>query len=445
MWTWRRVATVATVALLPWASATGSSMSDGSPAPDKDGKYWIHGDGISAAFIPYGASIANLVFQDQYGIERDLVAGFDNASYYGEDKQHPHLGGVPGRYANRIKNSTFEIDGQQYRVKANENPTESSPQGLDTLHGGPDGWDWRNFSVVSHTRSSVTFSFVDPDGKEGFPGEVVSIVTYSLAGRDWNIEMVARATTKKTPIMLSSHTYWNLDGFANNQTNTALNHTLHMPYSGQRISVDNILIPTGEILPNAKGSVNDFWSRPKQVGASMDDTDLENNCGFNCTGYGKLRCPLSLSPLASRRLLSACSKTRTDQRNLWLSRADNCFTVNRAALGNYDWRTEGPVATLSSDWSGIQLDVFTDQDAFQLYSCNGQNGTLALKKTQGLQDSERFPRTIPKYGCVVLEVQDYIDGINHPEWMRKQTFGPSDKPYVLQAKYRFSLKSEQDE
>ncbi|KAM4060071.1 aldose 1-epimerase domain-containing protein [Hirsutella rhossiliensis] len=406
MW---RIVTVAAAALLPLASAASSSTSDGSPTPDRDGKYWIYGDGISAAFIPYGASIANLVLRDQYGIERDVVAGFDNASYYSEDKQHPHLGGVPGRYANRIKNSTFDIDGHRYRVKANENPTEASPQGLDTLHGGPDGWDWRNFSVVSHSRSSVTFSFVDPDGKEGFPGEVVSVVTYALSGRDWDISMVAMATTKKTPIMLSSHTYWNLDGFANNQTNTALNHTLHMPYSGQRIGVDNILVPTGEILSNPQGSVNDFWSRPRQVGAAMDDPDLENNCGFNCTGY------------------------------------DNCFTVNRAALGSFDWRTEGPVATLSSDWSGIQLDVFTNQDAFQLYSCNGQNGTLALKKTQGVRDAEGaddFPRTIPKYGCVVLEVQDYIDGINHPEWMRKQVYGPSDDPYVLQAKYRFSLTSE---
>ncbi|PHH92866.1 hypothetical protein CDD83_4009 [Cordyceps sp. RAO-2017] len=409
--TWQWLATLVTAASLPLARADDNG---GNASPDQDGKYWIYGDGISAAFVAYGASIANLIFRDQYGIERDLVAGFDNASYYTEDKQHPHLGGVPGRYANRIKNSSFEIDGVRYKVKANENPTADLPHGLDTLHGGPDGWDWRNFSVVDHSHSSLTFSFVDADGKEGFPGKVISFITYTLTGRDWDINMVAMAVDKKTPIMLSSHTYWNLDGFANNETNTALNHTMHLPYSGQRVGVDNILVPTGEILSNAKGSVNDFWSKPKQIGASLDDPELENNCGFNCTGY------------------------------------DNCFTVNRAGLGNFNWRTEGPVATLSSDWSGIQLDVFTNQDAFQLYSCNGQNGTLALKKTQGVQsgddgNAKGFPRTIPKYGCVVLEVQDYIDGINHPEWMRKQIYGPSDDPYVLQAKYRFSLKSEHAE
>lgn len=124
------------------------------------------------------------------------------------------------------------------------------------------------------------------------------------------------------------------------------------------------------------------------------------------------------------------------------SLSDNCYIVNRQQLGNYDWRTAGPVARLSSPWSGIQIDVFSDQDAFQVYTCNGQDGTMAIKKTQGVESdaSEQFPRTIPQYGCVVLEVQDYIDGINHPEWMResKQIFGPGDDPYVLQARYTFS-------
>jgi aldose 1-epimerase len=77
----------------------------------------------------------------------------------------------------------------------------------------------------------------------------------------------------------------------------------------------------------------------------------------------------------------------------------------------------------------------------QLYTCNGQNSSMALKKTQGLFDNPKFPRTIPQYGCVVLEVQDYIDGINHPEWGRgpKQIFEPGGDPYVLQASYRFSV------
>ncbi|KAL6355004.1 hypothetical protein LRP88_12362 [Fusarium phalaenopsidis] len=383
------------------AALPGVLADKGEKGPDKDGKYWISGDGIEAAFIPYGASITNLLVNDQYGISRDVVAGFDNATHYSIDEAHPHFGGVPGRYANRIRNSTFEIDGKKYKVKPNDNPTPEAPEGADTLHGGPDGWDYRNFTVVSHTKSSITFSIVDPDGKEGFPGEVVSYVTYTLTGRDWDIKIVALATTKKTPIMLTSHTYWNLDGFSNNETSTVSNHTLHMPYSGQRVAVDNILIPNGDIIPNKKGSANDFWSEPKQIGDQENNSELKGNCGFNCTGYGI-----------------------------------------REQLGKYDWRTEGPVATLSSSWSGIQLDIYTDQDAFQFYSCTQQNGAIPLKKTQGLHGSSDFPRTIPKYGCVVMEVQDWIDGINHPEWMRdrKQLFEPGGDPYVLQARYSFSLK-----
>ncbi|KAK4115746.1 aldose epimerase-like protein [Canariomyces notabilis] len=392
----------------------GNAVADSSSnyEPDENGKYWIHGEGISAAFIPYGASISNLMINDRYGIPRDIVMGFDNASYYSIDEKHPHLGGVPGRYANRIKNSTFELDGVAYHVAANENPTSENPEGLNTLHGGPDGWDWRNFSVVAHTENSITFSIVDPDGKEGFPGEVISYITYTVGNMTWDAKMVAIATTKKTPIMLSSHTYWNLDGFANNETNTVLNHTFHLPYSGQRVAVDNILIPTGDILPNVRGSVNDFWSEPKQIGKSFSDPEIHGNCGFNCTGY------------------------------------DNCWLVNRP--GPHDWRAPGAaVASLSSAWSGIKLDIYTDQEAFQMYSCGGQDGTFALKTTQGLHGSgdgaaPLFPRTVPKYGCVVLEVQDWIDGINHPEWGRlgKQVFEPGGDPYVLQVSHRFSVDHE---
>jgi len=133
-------------------------------------------------------------------------------------------------------------------------------------------------------------------------------------------------------------TYWNLDGFANPETPTANNHTLYLPYSGQRIGVDNILIPDGSILPNHRYSVNDFWSAPKQLGANLTSPEIVGNCGFNCSGY------------------------------------DNAWLINRAQNGPYDWRTEGPVASLSSNFTGIKVDIFTDQDAFQVYSCPGQNG-----------------------------------------------------------------------
>jgi aldose 1-epimerase len=90
------------------------------PPPGSDGKYEISSTGIRAKFIPYGAGISNLFVKGSDGVERDVVLGWDNASYYTIDKWHDHYGGIPGRYANRIKNASFEIDGTTYKVDANE-------------------------------------------------------------------------------------------------------------------------------------------------------------------------------------------------------------------------------------------------------------------------------------------------------------------------------------
>jgi len=408
-------------ACLATRALAGESFQEPSPAASdapipvgKDGKYTLVSEGIRAQFIPYGASLTNLFINDTNGIERDIVLGYDNATWYTQDKSHPHLGGVPGRYANRIKNSTFTIDGVTSHVSPNENG------GKDTLHGGSNGWDYRNFTVAKLTRSTIVFRIDDPDGAEGFPGAVTSYITYWLSPYTWNIQMNATAT-KTTPVMLTSHVYWNLDGFQNPNTNTALNHSLFLPFSGMRVEVDNILIPTGNIVPNLPNGANDFWLGPKQIGADFGYSDLMGNCGADCEGY------------------------------------DNCYLVNRQQFGpgyfsplsdGTAWWTAEPVASLYSDWSGIQVDIYSDQDAFQMYSCNGQNGTMPIKETQGFTGSSpKFPRVVPKYGCVVMEVQDWIDGINNPSWMRdqKQFAGPKVGNYYLEAMYSFHARQKTPE
>lgn len=86
-----------------------------------------------------------------------------------------------------------------YTTAANEHG------GNDTLHGGVDGWSWRNWTVVAHTTDSITFSLVDPAGSQGFPGEVIAYTTYTVTPYEWHIRMTALSLEESTPIMLSSH------------------------------------------------------------------------------------------------------------------------------------------------------------------------------------------------------------------------------------------------
>jgi galactose mutarotase-like enzyme len=201
---------------------------------------------------------------------------------------------------------------------------------------------------VEHARDHIIFKLTDPDGSQGFPGEVVSYVYYKVIPYRWQIYINA-TSSKVTPIMLTSHAYWNLDGFQNPNTNTIMNHNLVLPFSGQRIDVDGILIPTGNIISNQIGTANDFWSKPKNIGDGFRQPGIKGNCGSGCDGY------------------------------------DNCYLVQREQFGagyfaplsdGGAWWTDDPVASLRSEWSGIQLNVYSDQAAFQLYSCNGQNGEI---------------------------------------------------------------------
>lgn len=148
------------------------------------------------------------------------ILGFDNKTNYGTDPIHPNFGPTVGRYANRIKNGTFSIDGKQYQIPKNEN-------GFDSLHGGDIGYDRRSWSLSNLNDSSVSFTLNDPAGFQGFPGEVNTTVTHSLANdATWNLKMNALAS-EKTPILLSSHVYWNLEAY--NETQSMLDYVFHLP------------------------------------------------------------------------------------------------------------------------------------------------------------------------------------------------------------------------
>lgn len=165
----------------------------------ENGKYTISANGIRASFIPYGASITNLFVNDTLSIERDIVVGYDDAEQYSSATNNRHLGGVTGRYTNRIANASFMVDGMQYHTIADE--------GNSTLHSGLDGWDSRNWTLVAHTTDSITFSIAEPGDTDGFPGKVVAYVTHTVVDVPrprWLVRMVALSITETTPLMLAS-------------------------------------------------------------------------------------------------------------------------------------------------------------------------------------------------------------------------------------------------
>lgn len=167
--------------------------------PGSDGKYMISANGIRAFFIPYGASITNLFINDTLGTERDVVVGYDNAQDYSSATTNRHLGGVTGRYTNRIANASFVVDGMQYHTVADE--------GNSTLHSSLDGWDSRYWTLVAHTTDSITFSIAEPGDTDGFPGKVVAYVTHTVVDVPrprWLVRIVALSLTETSPLMLAS-------------------------------------------------------------------------------------------------------------------------------------------------------------------------------------------------------------------------------------------------
>lgn len=356
-------------------------------------KYTISAPGINASFIPYGARLTNLLVPDKNGNPQDVVLGYDSGTTYLNDTEtdHTYFGAVVGRYANRIKNGTFTVQGVTSHIPENEH------DGEDTLHGGTVGYDQRNWTVVSSNSSSITFSLLD-QGYEGFPGNVITYATYTVSsGPTWTSRLVSIPLDEPTPIMLANHVYWNLDAFSNPSDLTILNDTLHMPYSARYVQIDNIEVPNGTI-GIVNGSALDFTS-PKQIG--RDILNAVDDCGFNCTGY------------------------------------DNAFILDRPRYSAPE-ATDISVLTMYSNVTGIQLDVYTNQQSLQLYACDNLNGTIPVKMSQQHGNSTSY---VPKYGCLVIETQQWIDGINNPQWGQDQyqIYTPTTQPAVNFAQYDFSI------
>ncbi|KAK4155983.1 galactose mutarotase-like domain-containing protein [Chaetomidium leptoderma] len=361
-----------------------------APKPDKDGRYTISAPGIKAKFIPYGATMTNLFVKDKNGKDVDVVLGYDDVAYYPKDPGHPVYNAIPGRYANRIGNGQYKIDGVTYKTEQND--------GSNTLHSGTNNWSFRVFNVTAFSADSITFSILDAsNSSQGMLGRVESSVTYSVTDSTWHIKMTAKSLDQKTPLLLTQHTYFNLDAYRDPSTSQIWDHTLSLPYSKRYLEGDQGALPTGKILTAAPRSINDFASAADlAVGHARNQTGFQGNCGADgaCEGY------------------------------------NGYFLIDDAPR-------DAAVVTLSSAFSGVKAELRTDQPGVVLYTCNWMDGSAVLKGSQGIKGVNE---KVGKSSCIAIEAQEYPDGINHPEWNRvdKQIYGPG-QAYKWESSWKFGL------
>jgi len=227
--------------------------------------------GVTVAVATFGATVVKMITPDRNGSPADIALGFDRLEPYLSKTyvtENPFMGSTIGRYANRIANGRFTLDGNSYQATVNNGP--------NSLHGGTKGFDkcvWAAEVLSSSDEPSVRFTLHSPDGDQGFPGAVDASVTYTLNRRN-ELRMDFRAVTdKKTIVNLTNHTYFNLAGEGNG---TILDHLLTIPADHYN-PVDDTLIPTGEIRSVA-GTPLDF-RKPTAIGARIKEA------GNKPTGY----------------------------------------------------------------------------------------------------------------------------------------------------------------
>jgi len=312
--------------------------------------------GMEVRAMTYGGIIVSIRVPDKNGKVGDVVLGHDNLDGYLVNP--PYFGAIVGRYANRIGNATFTLNGVKYSLAKNDEQ--------NSLHGGLVGFNkvlWEGQEVKNAKGVGVAFSYLSKDGEEGYPGNLKVKVSYTLTDENQLMVDYEATTDKATPLNLSQHSYFNLAGEGSGDI---LGHEL-MLNAHSFTPVDKTLIPTGEIRA-VKGTPLDF-TNPTAVGARIDDSYEQLVIGH---GY------------------------------------DHNFVIDRK--GN----SLALAARVHEPTSGRVLEVYTTEPGVQFYSGNFLDGTIVGKQghvykrrnglcleTQHYPDSPNhpdFPSTIVKPG-----------------------------------------------
>lgn len=293
----------------------------------------------------FGGRIVSIMAPDRNGTMRDVVLGFDSIQDY--IKYPSDYGASIGRYANRIAHGRFSLDGVTYQLPQNNYG--------HCLHGGPKGFQYVVYDVAHVDSSEIKLCYHAKDMEQGFPGNLDCSVTMKLTD-DNSIDIRYEAQTDKPTIVnMTNHSYFNLDGVPNRNNS----EYLLMVNASNYTPIDSTFMTTGEILP-VEGTPMDF-RQPTVLGEqlSKDSEQLKNGHGID---------------------------------HNWV--LDTKGDINQVC------------ASLESLYSGIKLEVYTDEPGIQVYTGNILDGTQTGKKhiTYNFRAS------------VCLETQKYPDTPNKPQW-----------------------------
>ena len=329
-------------------------------------------NGMEVSLCDFGATVVAIRVPDSTGKPADVALGFDDVQHYAESTFY--FGGTIGRYANRIARGTFSLDGRRWVLGKNE--------GENTLHGGIRGFNkqtWESQIVYDNDGSAVRFSYLSPDGQEGFPGTLTANVLFALATHRNELRMDYSATTDKPTVLnLTNHTYFNLAGEGAGEI---LSHRLTL-HASRFTPVNEKLIPTGT-LQDVSDTPLDF-RQPAAIGSRIGDEHEQLKLAG---GYDH----------------NWVIDRRTDER--------------------------GPVlaARVTEPRTGRVLEVLTTEPGIQFYSGNFLDGTEMGKSKQAYPFRTGF--------C--LETQHFPDSPNHPSF--PSTVLMPGKTFQSTTIFRFSV------
>jgi aldose 1-epimerase len=305
-------------------------------------------NGMVVQITNFGAKIVSIYVPDRDGNFADIVLGYESIKEYIDG--NPYFGAICGRYANRIANGKFVIDGKTYQLPVNNGP--------NSLHGGPEGFNNQVFDakgVISiPDGEQVEMVYISKDGEMGYPGTLTLKVTYSVTNSNELRLDYEAATDKATHVNICSHSFFNLAGEGNGDIlkhELTLNADIFTP-------VSEVLIPTGE-LKAVDDTPMDF-RKPEIIGKRIDDN-------FDQLAFGK--------------------------------GYDHNWVINRNRPG------ELTLAAVCHDpGSNRMMEIHTTQPGVQLYTGNWLDGS----------DKGKGGKSYGMRSALCLETQNYPDSPNKP-------------------------------